>query len=186
MDTSLVGRVLGNAGGHLPACAQSCLPSRLYNLLSKQAATCSVSRLHLLAKQVAQYTEMAKTEHGAGGTCVTCQRYPWYPPHCQKSWLGWLHLSFYWMRPSNSNSGTRHQVNRWPIQTQRPGRLVTEFESVSNSLGGPRPSLNQMATSNKNSDAAIQARFSGSAKRCKVPHLIVKKNGGTRVPIDIL
>jgi hypothetical protein len=31
--------------------------------------------------------------------------------HCQKSWLGWLHPSFYWMRPSDSNSGARHRVN---------------------------------------------------------------------------
>ncbi|PLW12858.1 hypothetical protein PCASD_17847 [Puccinia coronata f. sp. avenae] len=46
---------------------------------------------------------------------------------------------------------------------QRPGRLATEFELVSDSLGGARPSLNRMAASNKNLDAAIQARFSGSA-----------------------
>ncbi|PLW29080.1 hypothetical protein PCANC_24293 [Puccinia coronata f. sp. avenae] len=32
--------------------------------------------------------------------------------HCQKSWLGWLHPSFYRMRPSDSNLGARHQVNR--------------------------------------------------------------------------
>jgi hypothetical protein len=31
--------------------------------------------------------------------------------HCQKTWLGWLHLSLYWMRASNSNSGARHRVN---------------------------------------------------------------------------
>jgi hypothetical protein len=37
-----------------------------------------------------------------------------------------------------------------------------EFESVSNSLGGARPSLNRMAASNINLDAAIQARLSGS------------------------
>ncbi|PLW19304.1 hypothetical protein PCANC_18485 [Puccinia coronata f. sp. avenae] len=34
------------------------------------------------------------------------------PPHCQKIWLGWLHPSLYWMRPSNSNLGARHRVNR--------------------------------------------------------------------------
>ncbi|PLW47530.1 hypothetical protein PCANC_07839 [Puccinia coronata f. sp. avenae] len=45
----------------------------------------------------------------------------------------------------------------------RPGRLDTKFESVSDSLGGARPSLNRMAASDKNLDAAIQARFSGSA-----------------------
>ncbi|PLW15655.1 hypothetical protein PCANC_15094 [Puccinia coronata f. sp. avenae] len=45
---------------------------------------------------------------------------------------------------------------------ERPGLLATEFESVSDSLGGARPSLNRMAASNKNSDAAIRARFSGS------------------------
>ncbi|PLW53899.1 hypothetical protein PCANC_03780 [Puccinia coronata f. sp. avenae] len=75
------------------------------------------------------------------------------PNHCQKSWLGWLHPSSYRMRPSDSNSGARHR---------RPGRLATEFESVSDSLGGARPSLNRMAASDKNSDAAIRARFSGS------------------------
>jgi hypothetical protein len=32
--------------------------------------------------------------------------------HCQKSWLGWLHPSFYQMRPSNSKPGARHRVNR--------------------------------------------------------------------------
>ncbi|PLW26514.1 hypothetical protein PCANC_23577 [Puccinia coronata f. sp. avenae] len=68
------------------------------------------------------------------------------------------------MRPSDSNSGARHRVNRSLIQTQRPGRLATEFESVSDSLGGARPSLNRMAASNINSDAAIRARFSGSEK----------------------
>ncbi|PLW58704.1 hypothetical protein PCANC_00269 [Puccinia coronata f. sp. avenae] len=31
--------------------------------------------------------------------------------HCQKIWLGWLHPSLYWMRPSNSNSGAHHRVN---------------------------------------------------------------------------
>jgi hypothetical protein len=31
--------------------------------------------------------------------------------HCQKIWLGWLHLSLYWMQPSDSNLGARHQVN---------------------------------------------------------------------------
>ncbi|PLW11404.1 hypothetical protein PCANC_21716 [Puccinia coronata f. sp. avenae] len=67
------------------------------------------------------------------------------------------------MRPSDSNSGARHRVNRSLIQTQRPGRLATEFESVSDSLGGAHPSLNRMAASNINSDAAIRARFSGSA-----------------------
>ncbi|PLW37909.1 hypothetical protein PCANC_15175 [Puccinia coronata f. sp. avenae] len=66
------------------------------------------------------------------------------------------------MRPSDSNSGVRHRVNRSLIQTQRPGRLATEFELVSDSLGGARPSLNRMAASNINSDAAIRARFSGS------------------------
>jgi hypothetical protein len=40
--------------------------------------------------------------------------------------------------------------------------LATEFESVSNSLGGARPSLNWMAAFDKNLDAAIWARFSGS------------------------
>ncbi|PLW56657.1 hypothetical protein PCANC_05108 [Puccinia coronata f. sp. avenae] len=45
---------------------------------------------------------------------------------------------------------------------KRPGHLATEFELVSDSLGGTRPSLNRMAASNKNSDAAIQARLSGS------------------------
>ncbi|PLW12171.1 hypothetical protein PCANC_17213 [Puccinia coronata f. sp. avenae] len=67
------------------------------------------------------------------------------------------------MRPSNSNSGARHRVNRSLIQTQWPGRLATEFESVSNSLSGAGLSLNRMAASNSNSDATIQARFSGSA-----------------------
>ncbi|PLW13416.1 hypothetical protein PCANC_22203 [Puccinia coronata f. sp. avenae] len=67
------------------------------------------------------------------------------------------------MRPSNSNSGARHQVNRSLIQTQRPGRLATEFELVRDSLGGVRLSLNRMAASNINLDAAIRARFSGSA-----------------------
>ncbi|PLW28172.1 hypothetical protein PCASD_24024 [Puccinia coronata f. sp. avenae] len=66
------------------------------------------------------------------------------------------------MRPSDSNLGARHRVNRSLIQTQRPRRLATEFESVSNSLGGARPSLNRMAASNINLDAAIRARFSGS------------------------
>ncbi|PLW26428.1 hypothetical protein PCANC_23983 [Puccinia coronata f. sp. avenae] len=66
------------------------------------------------------------------------------------------------MRPSDSNSGARHRVNRSLIQTQRPGLLATEFESVSDSLRGARPSLNRMAASNINSDAAIRARFSGS------------------------
>jgi hypothetical protein len=37
------------------------------------------------------------------------------------------------------------------------------LELVSNSLGGARPSLNWMAASNVNLDAAIRARFSGSA-----------------------
>ncbi|PLW48343.1 hypothetical protein PCASD_02919 [Puccinia coronata f. sp. avenae] len=46
---------------------------------------------------------------------------------------------------------------------RRPGCLATEFESVSNSLGGAHPSLNRMAASDKNLDAAIRARFSGSA-----------------------
>jgi hypothetical protein len=32
--------------------------------------------------------------------------------HCQKTWLGWLHLSLYRMRPSDSNLGTGHRVNR--------------------------------------------------------------------------
>ncbi|PLW28524.1 hypothetical protein PCASD_22452 [Puccinia coronata f. sp. avenae] len=32
--------------------------------------------------------------------------------HCQKIWLGWLHPILYWMRPSDSNSGARHRVNR--------------------------------------------------------------------------
>ncbi|PLW32734.1 hypothetical protein PCASD_12405 [Puccinia coronata f. sp. avenae] len=41
-------------------------------------------------------------------------------------------------------------------------RLATEFELVSDSLGGARPSLNWMAASDKNLDAAIRARFSGS------------------------
>jgi hypothetical protein len=45
-------------------------------------------------------------------------------------------------------------------------RLATEFELVSGSLGGARLSLNRMAASNINSDAAIQARFSGSARLC--------------------
>ncbi|PLW33749.1 hypothetical protein PCASD_12514 [Puccinia coronata f. sp. avenae] len=54
------------------------------------------------------------------------------------------------MQPSDSNLG-------------RPGRLVTEFEPVSDSLGVARPSLNRMAASDKNLDAAIRARFSGSA-----------------------
>ncbi|PLW06980.1 hypothetical protein PCANC_28842 [Puccinia coronata f. sp. avenae] len=44
---------------------------------------------------------------------------------------------------------------------QRPGRLATKFESVSDSLGGARPSLNWMAASNINLEAAIRARFSG-------------------------
>jgi hypothetical protein len=54
-------------------------------------------------------------------------------------------------------------VNHWPIQTRWPinGRAA-EFEWVSNSLGGARPSLNWMAASDKNSDAAIRANFSGS------------------------
>ncbi|PLW53133.1 hypothetical protein PCANC_11336 [Puccinia coronata f. sp. avenae] len=43
------------------------------------------------------------------------------------------------------------------------GRLATEFELVRDSLGGVRLSLNWMAASNINSDAAIRARFSGSA-----------------------
>jgi hypothetical protein len=34
-------------------------------------------------------------------------------------------------------------------------KLGCKFESVSNSLGGARPSFNQMAESNTNSDAAI-------------------------------
>ncbi|PLW04490.1 hypothetical protein PCASD_26737 [Puccinia coronata f. sp. avenae] len=46
---------------------------------------------------------------------------------------------------------------------RRPGRLATEFESVSDSLSGARPSLNRMAASDINSDAAIRARFSGSS-----------------------
>ncbi|PLW12265.1 hypothetical protein PCANC_21816 [Puccinia coronata f. sp. avenae] len=58
-------------------------------------------------------------------------------------------------------SGTLHTARK------RPGRLATKFGLVSESLGGRRPSLNRMAASDKNSDAAIQARFSGSAKRCK-------------------
>ncbi|PLW51413.1 hypothetical protein PCASD_00388 [Puccinia coronata f. sp. avenae] len=72
------------------------------------------------------------------------------------------------MRPSDSNSGARHRVNRSLIQTQRPGRLATEFESVSDSLGGARPSLNRMAASNINLDAAIRARFSGSVNYWKI------------------
>jgi hypothetical protein len=40
--------------------------------------------------------------------------------------------------------------------------LAIKFELVSNSLGGARPSLNWMAAFDKNLDAAIQARFSGS------------------------
>ncbi|PLW48386.1 hypothetical protein PCASD_02908 [Puccinia coronata f. sp. avenae] len=94
--------------------------------------------------------------------------------HCQKTWIGWPHPSLYRMRPSDSNLGARHRVNRSLIQTQRPGRLATEFESVSDSLGGARPSLNWMAASNINSDAAIRARFSGS-----------EGIGGMRVLIDI-
>ncbi|PLW10390.1 hypothetical protein PCANC_19705 [Puccinia coronata f. sp. avenae] len=82
--------------------------------------------------------------------------------HCQKLWLGWLHPSLYWMRPSDSNLGMRHQVNRSLIQTQRPNAWAAEFESVSDSLGGARPSLNQMAASDINSDAAIRSNFSGS------------------------
>jgi hypothetical protein len=35
---------------------------------------------------------------------------------------------------------------------------------VSNSLGGARPSLNQMAASDINSDAAIRSNFSGSER----------------------
>jgi hypothetical protein len=82
--------------------------------------------------------------------------------HCQKIWLGWLHPSFYWMRPSDSNSGAHHRVNLWPIQTWWPNARAAEFERVRNSLGGACLSLNRMATSNKNSDADIQAKFSGS------------------------
>jgi hypothetical protein len=37
---------------------------------------------------------------------------------------------------------------------------------VSDSLGGARPSFNQMAAFDKNLDAAIQANFSGSVKGC--------------------
>ncbi|PLW32674.1 hypothetical protein PCANC_24633 [Puccinia coronata f. sp. avenae] len=40
---------------------------------------------------------------------------------------------------------------------------AAEFESVSNSLGGSRPSLNRMAASNINLDEAIRSNFSGSA-----------------------
>jgi hypothetical protein len=66
------------------------------------------------------------------------------------------------MRPPDLNSGSRHRVNRCPIQTQWPGCLATEFESDNDSLGGGHPSLNRMATSDVNSDVAIRARFSGS------------------------
>jgi hypothetical protein len=41
--------------------------------------------------------------------------------------------------------------------------LTTKFELVSDPLNGARSSLNWMAASNKNLDAAIQAKFSGSA-----------------------
>jgi hypothetical protein len=51
---------------------------------------------------------------------------------------------------------------RGPIQTQHLGRWANKFESVSNSLGGACLSLNWMAASDINPDAAIQARFSGS------------------------
>ncbi|PLW05176.1 hypothetical protein PCASD_10587 [Puccinia coronata f. sp. avenae] len=37
---------------------------------------------------------------------------------------------------------------------------------MSNSLGGARPSLNRMAASNINLDAAIRSNFSGSVDRC--------------------
>jgi hypothetical protein len=53
-------------------------------------------------------------------------------------------------------------VNRWPIQTRWPNARAAEFESVSDSLGVARPSLNWMAASNINSDVAIQSNFSGS------------------------
>jgi hypothetical protein len=86
--------------------------------------------------------------------------------HCQKIWLGWLHPSLYWMLPSDSNSGTRHRVNWWPIQTRWPNARAAEFESVSNSLSGTRPSFNWMVPSNINLDAAIRSNFSGSVMYC--------------------
>jgi hypothetical protein len=47
------------------------------------------------------------------------------------------------------------------IQTWWPNTRATEFELVSNLLGGAHPSLNWMAKSNINMDVAMQARFSG-------------------------
>jgi hypothetical protein len=49
-------------------------------------------------------------------------------------------------------------------QTQWPNALAAEFKSVSDSLGGARPSLNWMAASDINLEAAILARFSGSER----------------------
>ncbi|PLW21891.1 hypothetical protein PCANC_03320 [Puccinia coronata f. sp. avenae] len=64
--------------------------------------------------------------------------------------------------------------------------LATKFELVSNSLGGAHPSLNRMAAFDKNSDAAIQARFSGTKKKqlvneknqivAKEKQIVAKKN----------
>ncbi|PLW24832.1 hypothetical protein PCASD_26273 [Puccinia coronata f. sp. avenae] len=64
-----------------------------------------------------------------------------------------------WMAASKFILDAAIQFKLWP------GRLATEFELVSNSLGGAHPGLNWMATSNINLDAAIQARFSASAKQ---------------------
>ncbi|PLW52965.1 hypothetical protein PCANC_07571 [Puccinia coronata f. sp. avenae] len=75
-----------------------------------------------------------------------------------------------WLRPTDEvrlDSGRPNpQERREKQRTQR--HLATEFELVSDSLGGARPSLNRMAASDKNLDAAIRARFSGTLQNGKI------------------